>query len=147
MCSPTLFLAGAGTVAALSSLSAGNFANDIGKFNQASLNKQADARIEQGKNKEQRQRFSTAAFKGNQATTFAASGVDVSSGSPVDILSDTAAIGELDAQTIRSNAEFDAFNLRVGGVSERLRGKLAKQQGFGNAAGSLLTTGGSIAAL
>lgn len=147
MCNPVAFMAVGAGVSALSSISAGNFADDIGAFNQASLNKQADARIESGKVEEQRHRYKIADFKGKQQAAFGASGVDVSSGSPVDILSDTAAVGELDALTIRNNAEADAFSLRVAGQGEALKGKLAKRQGFGNAVGSILTTSGSIAAL
>jgi len=147
MCSPTMFLAGAGAMSAMSSLSAGSFAEDIGQMNESSLNRQADARIEAGKIEEQTQRTKTSQIKGQQKTSFAASGVDISSGSPVDILSDTAAIGELDALTIRSNAETDAYNLRMQGVSAGLQGKLAKRQGIGGAVGSVLTTSGSIAAL
>lgn len=147
MCNPTMFLAAGGAISAMSSLSAGSFAEDIGQFNQDALNKQADARIESGKIEEQNQRTRTSQIKGQQKTGFAASGVDVSAGSPVDILSDTAAIGELDALTIRSNAETDAFNLRTQGVSANLQGQLAKRQGVGGAVGSLLTTYGSIEAL
>ena len=43
----------------------------------------------------------------------AANGVDLSSGSPLDILGDTAMYGELDALTIRSNAEREAYGYRV----------------------------------
>lgn len=147
MCSPMLFMAGAGAMAGLSSLAAGSFAEDIGQFNQQQLERQADTRIETGKVEEQTQRIKTAQMKGAQRTAFGASGVDVSVGSPVDVLSDTAAIGELDALTIRSNAETEAFNLRVGGVSAALQGKLEKRKGQSQAVGSILTTAGSMAAL
>lgn len=147
MCNPTLFMAGAGGVTAASQISAGNYADDISKRNQVALNQQAESVIEAGKVEEGRSRIQTADIKGKQKTGFAASGVDVGSGSPVDILSDTAAFGELDALTIRQGAEADAESLRSRGVSERLQGKLAKRQGYGNAAGTLLTTGSSIARL
>ena len=147
MCSPTLFLVGAGSASAMSSLAAGGFADDISKFNQAALNRQAEQTIEQGKVAEQAQRVKTSQLKGEQKTAFAAAGVDVASGSPVDIITDTEAIGELDALTIRGGAETEAANLRSRGISERLQGKLAKRRGIGQAVGGLLTTGGSIAAL
>jgi len=147
MCSPTAFMALSGGISALSSLSAGNFSDQIGKANQAARNKQAEGVIAAGQVEEQQYRYGVADLKGKQKTSFAASGVDISSGSPVDILSDTAAIGELDALTIRSNAATEASNIRQIGSNERLQGKLAKRQSRGQAAGTLLTTGGSIAAL
>lgn len=147
MCTPALLIGIGGGASALSSISAGNYADKIGGFNQSALNKQADSVLDAGKVAEQSHRTSVTNLKGQQKTGFAASGVDIGSGSPVDILSDTAAFGELDASTIRHNAELDAYGLRVKGESERLQGKLSKRSGFGNAAGTILTTAGSVAAL
>lgn len=147
MCSPVAFLAVGAGVSALSSISAGNYANNIGQFNQASLNDQAKARIEAGKVEEQKARINVSKFKGQQKASYGASGVEISTGSPVNVITDTAALGELDALTIKANASADAYNLHVKGVSAAAQGKLAKQQGYGNAAGTLLTTYGTVAAL
>jgi len=147
MCSPALFLGGAGALSIFAQLQAGEVSSEIGEFNQAVLNKQAEQRIEAGKVEEQKFRRTLADVKSGQKTGFAASGVDVGVGSPVDILADTAALGELDAQTIRHTARVEASNIRARGTSLRLQGELDKAQTRAGIAGTLLTTGGSIAAL
>ncbi len=74
------------------------------------------------------------------------------SGSALDILGDTAALGELDALTIRSNAERESYEQRV--VASNLKANAGmKRMGADNAiiAGkigartSLLTGAGSVA--
>ena len=51
--------------------------------------------------------------QGTQRAMLAASGVDVGSGSALDILTDTGAFGDLDARIIRSNAERAAYGHRA----------------------------------
>src|SRR5690606_151891 len=65
---------------------------------------------------EQAQRRKTAALMGRQRAVQAASGLDITSGSPLSILADTAQLGELDAQTVRANANREAqqYNAQAG---------------------------------
>lgn len=56
------------------------------------------------------QRIKTLQAVGSQKTALAANGVDVSYGSSLDIIEDTAMLGELDALTIQYNAEKSARN-------------------------------------
>ena len=70
-----------------------------------------------GKVEEQRHRLKVAAFKAEQENEFAASGLDLTSTSFEQILSDTAALGELDALTIRGNAAREAYGYRTQGVN------------------------------
>lgn len=97
-------------------------------------------------------RVKVAQLKGRQRSALAASGVEVGSGSALDILGDTAALGELDALTIRSNAERESYEQRV--VASNLKANAGmKRMGADNAiiAGkigartSLLTGAGSVA--
>jgi hypothetical protein len=73
---------------------------------------QAQRAEQQGKVDEQQQRSKTASVAGAQRAALATQGGDVNSGSPLDIVGDTARAGEFDAQTIRSNAGLKAFGLR-----------------------------------
>ena len=113
--------------------------------------KSADAKA-RGQKEEAALRVKVAALKGRQRSALAASGVEVGSGSALDILGDTAALGELDALTIRSNAERESYeqdvvasNLqanagmkRMGAQNSRIAGKIGAQT-------SLLTGAGSVA--
>jgi hypothetical protein len=68
---------------------------------------------QQGRVDEQNQRFKTASVIGSQRAALASQGGDVDSGSPLDIASDTARAGELDALTLRNNAALKAYGYRV----------------------------------
>lgn len=61
-----------------------------------------------GQTEEYRRRIETKALAGKQKSALAGSNVDVSVGSSLDLLGDTFALGELDALTIRNNAEREA---------------------------------------
>lgn len=52
-------------------------------------------------------------LKGSQKTALAASGLDISSGTPMDLLESTEIMGEVDANTIRSNAAREAWGYTV----------------------------------
>jgi hypothetical protein len=66
---------------------------------------QAEDSLRRGAVAEQAQRRKTAALAARQAAVLGASNLDLGSGSPLAILGDTAQLGELDAQTIRGNAQ------------------------------------------
>jgi hypothetical protein len=96
--------------------------------------------------------------QGARTAGFGASGVDVNSGSALDILADNAAVAALDAKMIRHNADMEAYSYReqarkqrVGAMQERNKARWAvqaaeiqKQAGLLNAAGSMAKMGGSM---
>lgn len=87
-------------------------------------------------------------LKGRQVAALAASGVDVASGSPLDVLADTAGLGALDEQTIRGNAAREAWQYRVQGSNEQAQATLLRSQAantVSGAAGTLLTGLGGVA--
>jgi hypothetical protein len=113
--------------------------------------KAADAKS-RGAKEEASHRVKVAALKGRQRSALAASGVVVDSGSALDILGDTASLGELDALTIRSNAEreayenkVDASNLAANAGMKRMGAKNSLIAGKIGATTSLLTGAGSVA--
>lgn len=111
---------------------------------------QADDAQRRGHIEEQRQRLATSRLAGAQRAGMASNGVEITSGSPLDVLTDTAMLGELDALTIRSNAEREAYGARVQGSNlmaqsslTRMAGRNAQTAGYISAAGSLLSTAGT----
>jgi hypothetical protein len=62
-------------------------------------------------------RRKVASFVGTQRAGFGASGAMVDSGSPLDIIADTAMLGELDTQNILGNAEREARGYRTQGMN------------------------------
>jgi len=73
----------------------------------------AEDAIARGKKEEAIHRTKVSQLKGRQRSVLAASGVVVDEGSALDILEDTAMLGELDALTIRSNAEREEYEHKV----------------------------------
>lgn len=89
---------------------------------------------------------------GRQRAIIAAGGGDVGVGSALDITGDTAAFGELDALTIRTNASRDADSFRAQGANftaeadlARSRGSSALSSSYLEAGGTILSTAGSVA--
>ena len=87
---------------------------------------------DRGAKEEAAHRTKVAALKGRQKSVLAASGVEIGDGSALDILGDTAALGELDALTIRSNAEREAYEQKVN-ASNLAANASMKRMGANNA--------------
>lgn len=92
---------------------------------------------------EDRRRQQTRQMLASQRTALAANNVDMSTGTPMEILGDTAAIGEQDALTIRANAARQAWGYQVEANNERNAGRMAKVGGQNAATGTYLTTAAS----
>lgn len=106
-------------------------ADQRARYNQ---NLAEDAR-KRGATDEWRTRLQTSALASSQRNAFAASGVDGAYGSPLDILSDTYYLGELDALTVRNNAdreakgyEYSAWGDKIDGQNARSASQMAKNQ-------------------
>ncbi|MGO3685493.1 MAG: hypothetical protein ACTJGV_12290, partial [Proteus vulgaris] len=76
---------------------------------------------------------------GTQAATMSASGIDLSTAGALDILGDTAAMGELDALTMVNNASREAYGYRMQAENDRLNAKMARRSGNMGAMTTLLT--------
>ena len=117
----------------------------IAEMNAQLSERRAKDALERGAAEEQRKRMEVARIKGQQKVAMAANGVDLSFGSPLDTIVDTAVLGELDALTIRSNAyresydrRVDAVNQRAGATLNRMEAKAAKTGGYLSAMGTIL---------
>lgn len=70
----------------------------------------------------------TKAAIGETLAAQGASGVDVNTGSSVNIRESEAKLGMLDALTVRSNAAKEAYNYQVGASQETAQAQLLRQQ-------------------
>ena len=124
---------------------AGDAQEDLGNWNADVAAKQADDALARGRETERRQRIGIRQTIGAQRAAFAAQGVDVSDGSALEVVQDTAALGELDLITIRNNAAREAWGYRVGETDYRYKAQMAGYAGNQQAAGTILTGAASIA--
>jgi hypothetical protein len=103
---------------------------------------QAQDAIARGAQASAQVRRDTRATIGAQRVAYASQGVDVGSGSALAVQADTAAIGELDALTIKNNAAREAFGYKIDAANSRTREEYTRQAGR-NAQTSTLLTGAS----
>lgn len=89
----------------------------VAKNNEIIANRAGDDALKRGAVEEAKYRQDIDLLKGKQIAGFAASGTDIQSDSALDIIGETAAMGELDALTIRSNYEREAYKNRVEGMN------------------------------
>jgi hypothetical protein len=130
-------VAGTG-VAAYSAVSAGNNARSTANYN---------ATVQQNAAKDAENRGAIAAAQHDQQTrqmiarqnaTMSASGIDTSTGSPLDILTGTAGMGKLDSLQILNNAQRTAAGMNAQAGLDLFQGNAAQNAGYFNAGGSIL---------
>lgn len=80
----------------------------------------------------------------SQTAEFAASGVDVRSGSVQDVVGSTAAVSELDAQILKNDAARQAFGYTTQGKQFRRQARYTRQAGQAAADADIL--GGAVGA-
>ncbi len=116
----------------------------VAEMNATLSDRRAQDAIERGKFEEQRKRVEVAKIKGQQVAAMAANGVDLSFGSPLDTIVDTAVLGEIDALTIRSNAYRESYDHEVDAVNQRAGATIKRMEGQSAKTGSYLAAGGTI---
>lgn len=148
----TALMVGSTVISGAGAIQQGNAAEASGRYNAqvATMNaKIADQNardaLERGKIEEQQKRQEIAMLTGRQRAAMAANGVDITYGSPLDTIVDTAMLGEIDALTIRSNAAREAYGYKVNAANSRAdatlslaNGKSAKTAGYLSAGGTIL---------
>lgn len=86
-----------------------NYQAEVNRRNAQKAQANADTKRQEGIEESRLQRLKTLQTVGSQQAAMAANGFDVSSGTNLDIVEDTAAMGELDALTTRYNYETEAL--------------------------------------
>ena len=112
----------------------------LGRNNAKVLDTKAEDALKRGAVNETTQRQKAAGILGTQRVAMGASGFKVDEGSFGDVLEQTAATGELDALTIRSNAMREAWGHRVEAANYRYQADAAQKQS--DFTKTLLTGGG-----
>lgn len=132
-------------------------AKDSANYNAAIQNNNAKIAEYQAKDAVQRGDQATedhmrkvAQLKGSQKASMAARGLDLSEGTPLNILTDTDVFGEIDANTIKTNAAREAWGYRAQGSNSTAQAGLYKMQADNQnplmaGAGTLLSGAGSVA--
>lgn len=157
MCDPTggiattaLLIGGAG-VSAYGQYQQGQAAKDAAEYqaavsrnNAIMEDRRAQQELEAGDREAIQRRRAIAQLIGQQRANVGASGVEAS-GSPLEVIADTAEQGTLDMATIRYNAElraqdrrFSAQNLRAQSVLQEFEGRSAARAGQIGAFGTIL---------
>jgi len=123
-----------------------NYQAKVNEVNAENSANQAKDAVERGYQAETDLRRKAAGAKSTQKTLFGSQGSDISSGSPLDILSDTAYQSELDASTIRYNSQLEKYDLLNQGQNSlneasmnRYAAANAQTAGKWNMASTLLT--------
>ena len=127
-----------------------NYQAAVARNNSIIAERNAKAIQEAGQTQADAQRRKIASVKGSARVAMGAAGVALDEGSPSDILVDIESLGELDVQTIKSNAEREAYNARVQGMNYQAQAGLYSAQASAQspllAGGSALLSGASSVA-
>jgi len=86
-----------------------NYQAAVNRNNEIYAQRRAEDARQRGEQAAFQNDLKTRQLQGRQKAVLASNGIDVNSGSAVDITSDTAAIGAMDTLTIRANAEREAL--------------------------------------
>lgn len=131
-------------VSAYGQLKSGSETNKMFQRNAQFAEYQAQDAEARGKIDERKMRQLTEKTIGAQRAGLAGQGVDVNTGSALDVQADAAYLGELDALTIRTNAAKEAWGYRTQSQNLIQRGKNAKREGELGAFNTILGAGSSL---
>ena len=90
-----------------------NYLSQVARNNQIVAQRNAALATQQGEADAQKQQLKTASLEGAQRAALASQSGDVDSGSPLDIVGDTARAGYTDTAAIRNNAANKAYNYEI----------------------------------
>jgi hypothetical protein len=107
---------------------AADYNAQVVEMNATLSDRRAKDALERGAKEEQRKRLEVQRILGSQQAAMAANGVDITFGSPLDTLTDTAMLGEIDALTIRTNANRESYDRRVDAVNQRAGATLDRME-------------------
>lgn len=113
----------------------------VARLNQQIANQNAEFAIQTGEQEATKFGLQAGARMGQIKAAQGASGLDVKSGSAVQVRQSQATLDQMDLDTIRSNAAKTAYNYKTQGVMAGAQGDLYKMAGAGS-----LTAGGIGAA-
>lgn len=146
MAAAALPLAIVGTgVSVAGSIARGNAQAKAGRMNAALLEDQARFAQERAEAEAAMIVRENQRRMGAVVAAYGASGVQIGQGTPLDVMSDVAAEGELSKRLRLYQGEIEALQARQGAGIERQQASAAQRAGYFDAAGTLLTSGARIA--
>jgi hypothetical protein len=95
--------------------------------------------LQRGEQEAARYRAAGSQTIAKQRVAFAANNIELSAGTPLDVIASTRGLSELDALTVKNNAAREAWGFRRDADSLRATGQFARQSGQNKATGTLLT--------
>lgn len=107
-------------------------------YNAQVARENAQLALEQGAEEERRVRVQGRKVVGEMRASYGASGVSSTSGSAVDALADSAAMAEMDALTVRRNAEIKSYQFNQQAGMEDRAARASRTGGKISAASTLL---------
>lgn len=145
MCDPVSAMVGvalfSGVSGAASQYQAGKDNASIAKANAKVMDYSANEAIDTGNSNAAQSRQQARKALASQTAALASNGVDISSGTSLNLLGDTAAAGEMDALTTVHNSLKEAYGYKQQALNYRNEAVLARRQGNANAMSTLLTGG------
>ncbi len=142
LASSQVALTAASTYSQYASLKAqGNYQSQIALSNARLANIQADDAVQRGEKDVLKSQQETKAVAGSQRAALAAQGIDMKSGSALDVQEDTAGRGAMDALTIRNNAWRTAWGYKVQAQQDTTQAAFDKLAAKNQARSTLLTGG------
>ena len=126
-----------------------NYQAEVGRNNAKIAEWNAQEVTRQGEQELIAHQRKVAALTGTQRAAFGSRGIDMSEGSALNILSDTAYLGEQDAITIKDNIAKKAWQARMQGYNDSANAELLQSRADGenpllSGASSLLTSSGQV---
>lgn len=140
----TVVAAGSAIASGVAQRNQARYQSAVAQNNAIVAEQNAAAELERGRRLEDAKRMETAQREGAIRAAVGSGGLDVNSGSPLRLQEDSALVGELDALTIRSNAERAARNYRIAGMNSNAQADLFRTAGSNALASGYLSAGGSI---
>ncbi len=119
----------------------GKAAQNQAEANARLIDKQAAEEIRLGNKQAAEYKKKGKLTQASQKTAMAAQGIEVSSGSALDILLETAEITETDVQTIKNNAWRSAYGMKSQAIETRAQGLFDRASAQAQANSSLITSG------
>lgn len=116
----------------------GQYNAQVARNNETIANSNASMAVMRGNVEAGISRERTAQMIGSERAGYGANGIDVNSGSAVRTQSDTARLGEMDAQTILQNAQRSSWGYQLQGSSYGAQAQLDTMQGTESALSSLV---------
>jgi len=147
MCDPTTaaILSAVGTVSqGYAAMQQGKYEQGVANYNARLAENEAQRERNIGTEEENKQRRAAAEMLSQQRAQIGASGVDISSGSAMNLQQDTITLAEVDARRIRTNYDYAYQAKQNEAKLQRAQGKAAAQAGRNAFMGSLLTAGGTF---